>query len=274
MIHSEFSAKFKGTEFFAQYWDCIDVKAVVLLVHGMGEHSSRYKDFVIPNLLENNFAVVAFDHFGHGRTKGKRGVCPSYDAVLDSVTVFLEKAKELFPDKPVFLYGHSMGGNVVVNYMLQKNPDVKGAICTSPFLRLAFNPSKIKLKLAEILLKIAPNYALSSGLDATAVSRIKEEVEKYKNDPLNHGKVSANFSVPFIEAGEWAIKNIFKLNKPMLLLHGTADRLTSVKASEEIAKKSDKIKFKTYPKAYHELHNDLCRDEFMKDVIDWLLSKL
>ena len=120
MIHKEFNFSIQNTKFFGQYWKAEHTKAVIVLVHGMGEHSGRYADFVVPNLVKNNFSVVAFDHFGHGKTAGKRGHNPSFCAVLNSVQTTSEKAKELFPDKPIFLYGHSMGGNVVLNYALRR----------------------------------------------------------------------------------------------------------------------------------------------------------
>ncbi|MBS9773892.1 MAG: lysophospholipase [Tenacibaculum sp.] len=270
MIHNEFRFNFHKTDFFGQYWKAPETKAVIVLVHGMGEHSSRYADFVVPKLTENNYSVISFDHFGHGKTKGKRGYCPSFEAVLDSVSVVIEKAKELFPNKPIFLYGHSMGGNVVINYTLRKNPDLKGVISSSPFLGLAFTPPKWKMTIGKFLKKIIPTITLDSKLDDSKVSRINSEVEKYRKDTLIHSKVSPNYSISFIEAGDWAIKNATKLNIPIFLVHGTADGLTNYKASEEFAKKTDLVTFKTYEGGYHELHNDLCREDFMADIINWL----
>ena len=113
-MQKEFSFNIYKTNFYGQYWQAENTKAVVVLVHGMGEHSGRYHH-VAKKLTKNDFSVVAFDHFGHGKTSGKRGHNPSFEAVLDSVSNTIEKAKELFPKKPIFLYGHSMGGNVVIN---------------------------------------------------------------------------------------------------------------------------------------------------------------
>ena len=115
------------TDFYGKTWQASNTKAVVVLVHGMGEHSGRY-NHVAKKLTENDFSVVAFDHFGHGKTSGKRGHNPSFEAVLESVTKTIEKAKELFPNKPIFLYGHSMGGNVVVNYSIRIKHQIKGVI--------------------------------------------------------------------------------------------------------------------------------------------------
>ena len=144
MTHKEFNFHIYKTTFYGQCWKAKNTKAVVVLAHGMGEHSERYKH-VAKRLNDNDFSVVAFDHFGHGKTTGKRGHNPSFEAVLESISMTIEKAKELFPNIPVFLYGHSMGGNAVINYALKKTTPLQGIIATSPFLKLAFEPPKIKL---------------------------------------------------------------------------------------------------------------------------------
>ena len=273
MTHKEFNFNIYNTDFYGQYWQAENTKAVVVLVHGMGEHSGRYKH-VAKKLTDNDFSVVAFDHFGHGKTSGKRGHNPSFEAVLESVSKTIEKAKELFPNKPIFLYGHSMGGNVVVNYTIRKNHDIKGTIATSPFLKLAFEPPKIKLVVGKILQKIAPSITIGNELDANDVSRDKVEVDKYINDPLVHDKISPNFSLTFIETGKWAIENASKLQTPMFLLHGTGDKIIDYKGTQEFANNSDNATLKLYEDGYHELQNDLCKEEMLEDVVNWLNSQL
>ena len=273
MTHHEFNFNIYNTEFFGQYWKAKETKAVVVLAHGMGEHSSRYKH-VAKKLTSHNYSVVALDHFGHGKTTGKRGHNPNFKAVLESISKTIEKAKEVFPEKPIFLYGHSMGGNVVINYVLQKTNEIKGVIATSPFLKLAFEPPKIKLAVGKILQRIAPSITMGNELDANDMSRDKTEVDKYINDPLIHHKISPNFSLTFIDTGKWAIENANKLKISMLLLHGTDDKIIDYKGSEEFANNSDKATLKLYDGGYHELHNDFCKEEMLQDVINWLNSQL
>ncbi|PQJ77083.1 alpha/beta hydrolase [Polaribacter glomeratus] len=273
MTHKEFNFNIYNTEFYGQVWEAKSTKAVIVLVHGMGEHSGRYTH-VAKKLTENEYSVVAFDHFGHGKTTGKRGHNPSFEAVLESVTKTIEKAKEFFPEKPIFLYGHSMGGNAVINYSIRINHDLKGVIATSPFLKLAFQPPKIKLTVGKILQKIAPSITMGNELDASDISREKIEVEKYINDPLVHDKISPNFSLTFIETGQWAIENANKLKTPMLLLHGTGDKIIDYKGTQEFANNSDKATLKLYEGGYHELQNDLCKEEMLQDVVNWLNSQV
>jgi alpha-beta hydrolase superfamily lysophospholipase len=273
MIHKEFNFTLYNAEFYGQYWQANNTKAVVVLVHGMGEHSGRYQH-VAKKLTDNSFSVVTFDHFGHGKTTGKRGHNPSFEAVLESVSKTIKKAKELFPKKPVFLYGHSMGGNTVINYTIRNRHELKGVVATSPFLRLAFKPPALKLFVGKILQNILPSLTMANELDITAISRDKEEVKKYKDDPLIHAKISPNYSIKFIETGKWAIENASKLRTNMFLLHGTADRIIDYKGTQEFANTSDKATLKLYEGGYHELQNDLCKEEMLQDVVDWLNSQL
>ncbi len=274
MKHTEFTFNIYKTDFFGQYWQPKNAKAVVVLVHGMGEHSTRYTTSVVPKLVENDFSVVAFDHFGHGKTKGKRGHNPSFEAILDSISQVINKAKDLHSELPVFLYGHSMGGNAVINYTLRKNHNLKAIIATSPMLKLAFTPPAWKLTAGKIMQKIAPSITLPSELDASGISRVKEEVNLYLNDSLVHNKVSPNFSISFFNAADWAIENASKLETPMYLLHGTDDKIIDYKGTEAFAKNSTNATLKLYKGGYHELHNDLCKEEMLDDVVKWLNSKL
>ncbi|WP_298782105.1 alpha/beta hydrolase [uncultured Polaribacter sp.] len=273
MTHDEFNFNIYKTKFFGQFWKAKETKAVVVLVHGMGEHSTRYVH-VAQKLTKNNFSVVAFDHFGHGKTLGKRGHNPNFGAVLESVSKTIEKAKELFPNKPVFLYGHSMGGNTVINYSIRKKHNLKGIIATSPFLKLAFEPPKIKLAVGKLLQKIAPSITIGNGLNANDISRDKIEIDKYIDDPLIHNKISPNFSLTFIDTGKWAIRNANKLQTNMYLLHGTDDKITDYKGTQEFTNNSEKATLKLFNGGYHELHNDLCKEEMLQDIINWLNSQL
>ncbi|MCF6280414.1 MAG: lysophospholipase [Flavobacteriaceae bacterium] len=270
MTHQTFNFNLHNTQFFGQYWKSKQPKAAVLLVHGMGEHSSRYANFIVKKLVEQNISVITFDHFGHGKTGGKRGHNPSFEAVLDSVSAMLEKSKEVFGDIPIYLYGHSMGGNVVLNYALRRTSKIKGIIATSPFLKLAFEPPKLKLSIGKLLQKITPSMTMGNELNPNDISRDKIEVQKYIDDPLIHSKISPNYSITFIKTGKWALENAQNLQIPTVIFHGTGDKIIDYKASKEFVEKSDKATIKLYEEGYHELHNDLCKEELISDIIDWI----
>jgi alpha-beta hydrolase superfamily lysophospholipase len=275
MNHKDFFFNQSNTKLYGSYFKPKNIKAVIVLIHGMGEYFGRYVDHVIPHFYKNSIAVIAYDQFGHGKTEGKRGHNPGFEEVLDCVTVVINKSKEVFGNKQTFLYGHSMGGNVVINYVLRRKHHLKGVIATSPFLKLAFEPPAWKLKIAKALLKIAPSLTMDNELDVNAVSRDTEEVEKYKKDLLIHDKVSPNYSIVFIETGQWALDNASKLKIPMLLMHGTGDLLTSYKASKEFAKNAgSKVTLKLYDGAYHELHNDIIKNDVLDEMTSWLNKEI
>ncbi|WP_378174659.1 alpha/beta hydrolase [Aquimarina sp. SS2-1] len=274
MQHHEFFFDYKKHKLFGQYWLPKDCKAIILLVHGMGEHSTRYTDYVIPELLAKHIGIITYDNFGHGKSSGKRGHCPSYEALMEVIDIVYHKAKETVSDLPIFLYGHSMGGNLVINYILRSDLKVAGAILTSPFLRLAFQPPAWKMMMGKLFQKIAPSITLPSGLDANAISRVPEEVEKYKNDPLVHDKVSPNFSLPIIKAGKWVMTKASQLETPILLMHGTADQVTSYAASQELSEQTDYIDFIPFKDGYHELHNDLDKEKLITTAVFWIEDKM
>ncbi|MFV0249188.1 MAG: lysophospholipase [Tenacibaculum sp.] len=268
-----FDFKFHNVLFFGQYWQPKKVKAIVIILHGLGEHLGRY-EHVAKKLCTNYFGVLIFDNFGHGKTKGKRGHNPGYNHVINCIDKLIEQAKNIFNEKPIFLYGHSMGGNVVLNYVLRKSNNIRGVIATSPFLKLAFSPPAWKLFLAKIVQKIAPSLTLGNEIDPNDISRDSVEVKNYIEDPLVHNKVSSNFSLSFINSGSWAIANASTLKTPVFLLHGTEDKIIHFKGSEAFANNTEKASLKLYEGGYHELHNDLCKDQVLSDIINWLKSKI
>ncbi len=252
------------------------IKALICLVHGFGEHIGRYDPFA-SFWAENQFGVMAFDLRGHGRSEGKRGDTPSMQAFLEDIRQFLALASTKFPNVPLFLYGHSMGGNLVANYVLDKKPDyLKGVIITSPWLRLAFSPPAIKIFLGQIVEKIYPQYTERSDMDTAGLSRDSVVVKTYRNDPLIHKSITVRLFGAITMNGEKAIREANHFSLPLLLMHGKADPVTSVTASQEFGKKikQELITEKYWDECLHELHNELNRDEILALILEWLKQKL
>lgn len=269
----EFTFKAFNTTIRGSYASPAQSKGVVVIVHGFGEHSGRYMDNVIPMLLTADLAVVTYDNIGHGKSGGKRGHCPNYEALLDILDKVIIHSKSILPELPLFLYGHSMGGNLVLNYTLKRKNNLTGIVATSPYLRLAFQPPKWKMSIGKMMLRVMPSITLPAGIDPKGISRIPEEVEKYISDPLVHDKVSPMFSFPIMEAGEWAITNASRLTIDTFLLHGTDDPIIDCKGTEAFHQNSDKTILNLFEGGYHELHNDLCSDEMLEAVSNWLKAR-
>ena len=277
MSHKELSWNQEGTKLFAQGWTVENPKSVLCIVHGFAEHGGRYaRPAAFFN--EQGISVFAIDQFGHGKTEGTRGYSPSYEATLDSVDKLIAEAKSLSGNAPVFLWGHSMGGNVVVNYLLRRKPAIRGAIASAPWLRLGFEPPKFKIMLAKFMKNIYPKFPEKANLDTSHLSRDKEEVKKYDNDPLVHNQATAGTFFETFDAGYWAIEHAEALSNDLFLFHGTEDKLISPHGSSDFAKNAPKnhLTFKLYDGFYHELHNEpeVDRTRVLNDMLQWINSKL
>ncbi|WP_339705408.1 lysophospholipase [uncultured Kriegella sp.] len=263
-----------GVPIYTTYASLETFRGVVILVHGFGEHSGRYAKHVVPVLLNLGLAVVQYDNIGHGKSGGKRGDCPGYTALMDILNQVVLKAKERYLNLPLFLYGHSMGGNLVLNYALRFTTPTQGIVASSPYLRLAFQPPWWKMALGRLMLHIFPSLTMSSGLDPNGISRIPKEVAEYSADPLVHDKVSPKYSFPVMDAGEWAIAHADELKTDTLLLHGTADPIIDYGGTEDFHQHSKSAELQCFEGGYHELHHDECRDEMLDTVQNWLQSRL
>jgi len=262
---------FDNLKLFAQVWKPSgETKAVINLVHGMGEHSGRYEQWAT-KLTEQGFAVVSFDLRGHGRSDGLLGHSPAYHALMNDIDLLFAKQKELFPSQPVFLYGHSLGGNLVLNYVLRRVPNITGVIATSPWLRLNMQPPKVLLFFAQLMRSIAPALSQNTNLDASFISRDANEVTRYKSDKLIHGKITVSMFLSIVEAGKWALNNAHLLTVKSLIMHGTGDKIASYKASQEFVEKSQNYtELKLWSDAYHELHHEPERQQVFDYLVNWL----
>jgi acylglycerol lipase len=277
MSHIEFARKTSdGQELYYQGWTPEgELKATVCLVHGLGDHSGRYAH-VGRALNDAGYALIGFDQRGHGKTPGTKGVTPPFERLLDDIELLLDEAAKRFPGKPRFLYGHSMGGNFVLNYALRRKAELAGVISTSPALRTAFKPPAAKIAAGKVLYRIAPNMIMTNGLELAGLSRDPAVIAAYSADPLVHDKMSARLGLDMLDAGEWALAHAAEFPAiPLLLVHGACDRLTSAPATEEFAGKvraagRANLTLKLWPDCYHETHNEPERAQVLSYMIDWL----
>jgi alpha-beta hydrolase superfamily lysophospholipase len=243
--------------------------ANILLVHGLGEHCGRYQH-VAEFITTAGVGLFSFDLRGHGKTEGVRGHAPSYNRIMDDIEAYLVRIRERFPSTPLFLYGHSLGGNLVLYYLLHRNPDLKGAVVTSPGLRTAEKVPGWKSTLGKILYKLAPSFQLDNGLDVTGLSRIQAVVDTYRADPLVHPKVSARLGMDLIANGLAILENAGQIRIPLLLMVGTADRIIDPLAVREMSAKIPDVTYKEWEGGYHELHNEPNQKDVLRYILDWI----
>ncbi len=264
-----------GINIYAKTWEPEDgnSKGVITLVHGLGEHIERY-NHVAEALTGAGFSMLGYDQRGHGQSGGSRGHIPSYEQFLDDVSLAIQKTTELLPKAPHFIYGHSMGGGLVANYLIRRQPKLKAAILSAPYFRLTNPQPALKVSLGRLTQNLLPKLTLPNGLNPNHISRDKNVVEKYINDPLVHNKISAKMGISIVDAGEYAIEHAAEIKVPTLILHGSGDQITSPEASQLLANKSEVVKIKLLPRLFHEIHNEPEKQEVLNAIIDWLNSHL
>ena len=265
-----------GLDIFAQGWipDSLSPRAVICLVHGLGEHTLRYSN-VAEVLTKEGFVLFGADLRGHGNSEGPRGHFPSIEIVLQDIDLLLEHARKRYPGLPVILYGHSLGGILVLYYGLKHKPDVKCIISTSSGLHTALEEQPFKIMAAKVLGSLMPFKTIPSGLDVNAISHDTEVVTLYKKDPLVHDKISLGFGKIMLKVTRWTLEHAGEFSLPLLLLHGKADTIAYPSSSIEFAASlNGKCKLVTWDDAYHELHNELIKDEVFKTLIVWIEEHL
>jgi alpha-beta hydrolase superfamily lysophospholipase len=261
-----------GLEMFSKAWAPQNkARGVVCLVHGVGENICRYQADG-EALAEGGYVLAGFDQRGFGKSEGQRGHTPSLEAYFNDIDLFLAEIAQRYPDQARFLYGHSMGGVLVLAYTPVRQPRVAGVIATGPGLKSSIEAQKMKVFLAKVLGNLVPTFSMKSGVDVQNISRDPQVGDAYNNDPLNHLFVTTAWGKAMLEAIDIALKNAPRFPLPLLLMHGTRDEVAYPSGSlmfAELAPK-DKVTLKMWDGFKHELHTDPEKAQVFKVMVDWL----
>lgn len=257
--------------FFRNWTPPGPVKAVIDFVHGFGEHSGRFAFWAL-KFNSVGIAFTAIDYRGHGKAGGKRGHAESFRRLMDDIEALAEQSRNIYPSLPHFLYGHSMGGNLVINYHIRRERNFfKGLIVTSPWLKLAIEAPILTVILGRILVTVFPRVVTKTNLVVEHISHDPIVQREYKNDSLVHGYISLKLYNVISKAGIFVLRNFKRIHIPMLLMHGTADQITSYKASIYLGYKTRELTtFKSWPGLYHELHNEYEKEEVFQYILTWI----
>ena len=272
MSHNEFERKaFDGLSLYFQEWQTEkDVKGVICLVHGLGEHSGRYAQWA-DWLSQAGYSVLSYDLRGHGKSGGVRGHVSSFDEYLNDTDLLLSEAKKKYPNTSCFLYGHSLGAIIVVDYVLQRKPQITGVIITALSTKTALQEQKGKIQIAKVLGRVMPKFTMKSGLDPKTISKDPSIVSKYINDPLVHDLVTAGFGKSSINTIDWINQHSSEWTLPILIMHGELDRLGYVEGSREFASKIEgDCTLKIWTGLLHEVHNEPEKEQVFEYLHQWL----
>lgn len=254
----------------ALHWPVESPRAVLTLVHGQGEHIGRYAPMA-RWYNEQNIAVLGYDHQGYGKSAGRRGHAQNLRVLLDDMEQALAETRRLYPGVPHFLYGHSLGGNLVLNLLLRRQPPVSGVIASGPWIRLAFPAPVLKILAGRLLHNIVPAIRLPNGLAVHFLSRDPFVVEAYQNDPLVHNQLSIGAGIDLLDASIWLDRFGGPTPAPLLLQHGGADKITSAPATRELAARlRGDVTCVEWPGLYHEIHNEPEKEDVFHFTLNWM----
>ena len=267
---------YDGLPQFYQAWlPDVPVRASMIIVHGLSEHSSRYMKLVNA-LVPAGIAVYTYDHRGHGRSAENRVAhVNDWAEYRGDVRAFVELVSAKQASHPLFIFGHSMGGLITANYALHCAPDLSGIILSAPPLG-AIGVSPLLRLLGRLVSIFRPKTVFASGLELNGISRDPLVVESYRNDPLIHGKITAQWSVEFFKAVEWTRDHAAEFKLPVLIIHGDADELVPIAGSRaffENIQQADKC-FIIYEGGYHESLGDIHSRQVLADIKNWLMERL
>ena len=238
-IHKE--SRFKGVEetsLFEQSWQPLKgkSKAVLIIVHGLKDHSDRYAD-VARKLSQNYYAIYSYDLRGHGDSEGRRVWTDSFDQYVSDLEIFYDLVKKAEPNKPIYLFGHSMGGAIVTTFALKKSRPVAGMLLSAPALKVGEDISGFLIGTTKVLGSIFPTMAVLQ-LDDKAFSRDPKVVNSIKEDPLvYHGKGPARTAKELLKAIATIQEKMSDVDVPFITLHGDKDVLTNPQGSRELFQK-------------------------------------
>jgi acylglycerol lipase len=192
---------------------------------------------------------------------------------MDDITTLLDAVEARWPGVSIVLYGHSLGGSLVLNHAVRKRPAVTRVVATAPYLRLIEAPSAALVWSVTLASLVAPAVSLATGLDITRLSRDRAVVERYRDDPLVHDRMTFGFFANVQPACEAIIRRGPELHVPTLVMHGSADRITSPLASKELVEHSNgRATLRLWEGYYHEIHNETSWHDVLLFTRDWIES--
>lgn len=252
-------------------WRAPNARANLLLAHGFAEYAERYVAHyhgLIPRLTTLGFDIYAFDLRGHGRSPGARGLADMREAIADHRAARRVLAADA---KPLFLFGHSLGGLVTAASVAEDGDKVAGVVLSAPALLLDA-PAHLRA-IAGIVAMFAPSARLVPPLDPDDLTRIPEEANAYRNDPMvSDTRVPARTGATALAVSEAGWARYHAWTAPVLVLHGAQDRATNPEGSKRFfatIPAADK-RLELYPDGRHELLNDLDRDAALDVILTWL----
>ena len=255
-------------------------RAVVLVVHGSGEHGQRYTHMA-RFFNVHHIVCVNFDWRGHGQSDGERGFAPCANALHDDLECIIERIEtELHPGVPLVVYSHGTGSVICLAHIVRRPEAARryhAIVISTPSLCLRKRPNRLTLFIARAFANLDPHFRLPvEGNYTNVYTNDREVVATYRNDPLVHDRWPAATTSIFLELAMLLEKNTVHTPCPLLIQHGGADQITPIAGIRKWTRDRVRgdVQLKEWPENYHELHNDMNKEEILTFVIHWLEEKL
>lgn len=260
-----------GLRLYLRRREVDNARGEVVIIHGFGEHSGRYGPLT-DHLISHSYTVTAYDHRGHGLSDGLPGHVENFSDYEDDLHKIISYARARSKSRNFHLIGHSMGGLVTLRYIAKKGSDISGAVLSAPLIAVAVPVPWYKLVIARLTARLSPHLRLDNGINTSSLSRDPEVGKAYATDPLVNRKVSARWFSEATRAMEEVKTWATQISMPVLVMHGTADKLASVEATKRLFEKigSKDKELIIYPGFYHELFNEPEKQELFERVTEWL----
>ncbi len=274
MKHQEgFFKGVRDASIYFQNWSPeSEPKAILLIAHGLAEHSGRYMN-IVDYFVPRGYAGYGLDHFGHGKSSGTRVYVRRFEDYTDTLQIYLDRIR---PNKPVFLIGHSMGGLIGAIYLLEHQAGLTGAVLSGPAVKVPDKITPAVVFVGKVLSALMPKFGLL-GLEAEGVCRDPAVVNAYVNDPLVHrGKTTARLAAEMLKAMRRISTQAGKITLPIMIVQGGSDRLVDPAGARMLYDRisSTPKEIRIYEGFYHEVFNEPERERVLTDVEGWMESRL
>lgn len=264
-----------GKKLFYRCWPGKSNRPVLLFVHGLGEHSGRYRH-PVAFFGRLGYTMYAYDQRGHGRSEGRRAYAERFARLLGDLEQVLGFIKKREGKKKVILVGHSFGGQVALTYASRHPNGISGLITSSANIRLRMPVPYLKKKVGRLLAYVIPTFTMNSGIEPSYVSHDPKEVEAFEKDPLINKEITVRMADLMFDNQDRLLAIARQVKVPCLLMHGTEDPISDPKGSEDFYRAcsvKDK-QLKLYPGLYHELFNEIDKLTVFRDMREWIEARV
>ena len=259
-----------GDIIFVRSWKPEKYDKVIIIFHGLGEHSGRYNIF--KEFLKNQkVAIYALDLPGHGMSDGRKGDIKKFDIFLDYIEDVLIHVRKKNLETPITLFGHSLGGLICLSFLINReSKEIYSAIISSPWIKLGLEVPKYLIGIQKVLVNIIPSFRLSNRININDLTKDNDINYKYSKDQLVHDRISFRLYSEINKQIELVKERANRIKIKILLYHGSDDKIISSESVDILSLLIDDNQKIIFDKVYHEPHNDLEKKEVFKKIIKFL----